>query len=48
MNGAEVENHAIHVLGLHLVRNAYVHQEKKSSPHSCKKEMELPSCKHCE
>lgn len=36
MNETEVENPTINVLGLHLVRNTYVHQEKKSSRHCCK------------
>lgn len=35
MHGTEVEKHAIHVLGLHLVRNTYAHQEERLSPHSC-------------
>lgn len=48
MNRAEVEDHTIHVLGLHLVRNTSVYQEKKSSSHSCKTQMQLPSSKHCE
>lgn len=37
MNGAEVENHALHVLGLHLVRNTYVHQERNQVPTPAKK-----------